>query len=391
MSCTSVGMDRVPLHACSNVATTFTLEDGTVTHRRGRTWDFVTPSGSHFLTYNRGTSESSYAPGHDMGGWFANGKPGICWENTYGFLGLNVLGNNCVEGMNEAGFNGGFYTLNNTQFQTPTPDESDIALSAKDIIKYLLGTCGTVSDARDRLKGVKVWRCALEDTPAVPMPLFHISIHDAQGKHGVVEYRKGKLKFYDSTTTPPATGILTNDPIYPSQVDGLCNYSTFKPDYQTRAVVVNGVTLQSFGDIGNGSVGMPGSTSPIDRFIRLHLMLAQMYPPSDTVDATTRIWNLLGGVWAQPGSEIIPLGSYKIDAFTRWALNITMGESVSWITDRDRIPRTINLSDCDFSPDAPQVRTPLGSPDQTKYWAAEFADYIAKGLNQHSSPASSSS
>jgi penicillin V acylase-like amidase (Ntn superfamily) len=163
--------------------------------------------------------------------------------------------------------------------------------------------------------------------------------------------------------------------------------------YQTHPVTVNGVALRSFGDIGHRSVGMPGSTSPIDRFIQLHINLAQVAPARDYIDATTRIWNFLYKVWAQPGSEIIPVGDYKIDCYTRWALNIVMdrcNSSVTWMTDRDRTPRIIKLNECDFSPDAPQIMTPLGNYDQTIYWKREFDEYITKGLNLHRSPESSS-
>lgn len=379
-------ISRIPVHACSDVAVSFSLPDGTITHRRGRTMDFLTPMGSHIVNYKAQGTSSSFAPGKDMGGWYADGEKGFSWENKFNFLGITALGSNCVDGINEMGFTGGALTLNNTQFQTVHGEESKIALAAKDILNYLFATCITVDDAKKALHEVKVWRCTLDDRAEIPMPLLHMSVHDDQGGNGVIEYRKGKLKFYEGTP-----GILTNDPIYPSQLDGLRNYNTFNPDYGLKPMVVNGVAIPSFGDIGNRSVGMPGSTSPIDRFVRLHLNVAQMHPPRDSTDATNRIWNLLYNVWAQPGSEIIPLGSYKIDAFTRWALNIDIGErSISWITDRNRTPQTVKLSDFDFSPDAPEIRIPLGAPEEVKFWEADLAEYISTSLAHHSSPASSS-
>jgi choloylglycine hydrolase len=355
---------------CSNAAVKFEI-DGQIICKRARTMDYICPLVTHYIASNRDQSYSSYAPGEDYGGYYSNGEEGFCWDGEYGYVGMSALGkSNIADGMNEVGFSGGALTLNVTQYQTVPEGDNQLALSAEDIFKYLFSTCKTVEEAKENLNKVYTWRCTLDNRENLAMPLLHFAVHDAQGGNGAVEYVNGNLNFYDKTV-----GVLTNDPVYPSQHDALQNYVTFTSLYGT-SMTVNDVVVQG-NYVGNCSVGMPGSTSPMDRFARLSLHIVQMQSPKDKIDATTRMWNLIYNVWAQPGSETFPLNGRLVEGYTRWAVNMDLTDkTIETITDRNRVPQKIDLKEIDFSPGTSHESIPIYSIEDSFSLVEEHNQYL---------------
>lgn len=285
---------------------------------------------------------------------------------------MTALGiQNIVDGMNETGFAGGVLSLNATKYQIVPKGEEKSALSSQDVYKYLLSTSKIVEDVEDNLKKLYVWRCTLDNRKDVPCPPLHMAVHDASGGNGVVEYIDGNLEFHKRTT-----GVLTNDPVYRSQLDALSNFVSMNPMYGT-AMMVNGVKIEG-NFVGNGSVGMPGSTSPMDRFARLNLLVSQMKPPQNVLEARTRIWNLIYTVWAQPGSECAKINGETVEGHTRWAVNMDLThKKIAVITDQNRTPKELNLKDFDFSPGTKHTPIPLSSEEEIQIWNTDMHRYLA--------------
>ncbi len=187
-------------------------------------------------------------------------KPGIAWENRYGFVGVEsnfpqVAGlpessmPQYVETLNEEGLSAAFLTLMDSDYPA-TVIRPDRAMLYMDVVSYLAGNFRTVEEVKHGLQGVEIW-CPPELAGKDPL---HLIVHDAGGRTLIVEWVKNGagetvMNMYDGPDIDSRGGVLTNDPTYPYQVENLASYANATPQ--------------------NSFAGLPGGPSPADRFVRL--------------------------------------------------------------------------------------------------------------------------
>ena len=82
---------------------------------------------------------------------------------------------------------------------------------------WVLGTCATVDEVKDRLNRgeVEVWGDVVLEKE---MPL-HFPIHDEAGRSIVIEFIDGEIQIHDNPVA-----VLTNDPPFPWQITNIENY-----------------------------------------------------------------------------------------------------------------------------------------------------------------------
>eukprot|EP01064_Diplonema_japonicum_P015561 TRINITY_DN23270_c0_g1_i1.p1 TRINITY_DN23270_c0_g1~~TRINITY_DN23270_c0_g1_i1.p1 ORF type:complete len:367 (+),score=59.41 TRINITY_DN23270_c0_g1_i1:53-1102(+) len=180
----------------------------------------------------------------------------VKWNNTYGFVSIGaplmlVNGMALVEGMNEAGFTISALTQRDTVWANTSKTVPNMGFQF--LVPYLLGTCKTVEEARERVKKINI-----VDTRNVNPELFcHWTLSDASGNGLILEYVNGAPVWHNDEF-----GVLTNDPEYSWHVRNVKNYVALSPTLPATSVVPS----LSF---GTNLLGLPGDLSPPARFIRM--------------------------------------------------------------------------------------------------------------------------
>lgn len=246
------------------------------------------------------------------------------WEGEYGFVAMNALGANiAADGMNTEGLTTGTMVLAQSEYQKLT----NKVLKGGEFIYYfnltnwILSNCATCQDVIDKLSvdeltmdgETQINKC-LEEGLKVVNPFsevpnamkFHFPVHDASGVNIVLEYVDGKLIISDLAPT----NVLTNDPLIAwQQTNVINNYVGITPfnTQDSRLSKINEKISNSFDCItvaqGTGFEGLPGSSTPVDRFVRAAMMTNFVFQPKDEEEGMTLAFHILNTVDIPKGTS----------------------------------------------------------------------------------------
>ena len=247
------------------------------------------------------------------------------WRGKYDFVALNgfeksiaetigtseMLANIATNGMNKEGLTSGTMVLAMSEYQEPLKENGEF-VDCKGVIYYpsittwILSNCATCQDVIDGLKyddlvvnrnGSKLEEKEIpsEDKILVASPFsktpnamrFHFHVQDALGNGIVLEYVKGKLTITDLNPI----GVLTNDPLIAWQQENvLYNYVDVMPfnfqnddthpampSVETYKNAASRFKCASYAQ-GTGFSKVPGSSTPLDRFVRAAMMTNFAFP-----------------------------------------------------------------------------------------------------------------
>ncbi|WP_298768355.1 linear amide C-N hydrolase [uncultured Shewanella sp.] len=252
----------------------------------------------------------------------------LTWNGKYNFIALNgfatkisqtlglkddLYANIATNGMNDKGLTTGTMVLAQSEYQNPF-DEDAKPIASKGIVFYpsittwILSNCATCQDVIDSLQygsltvnsnGSSLVESQIDNKDkilvanpfepvTVPSPMnFHFPVHDALGNSIVLEYVKGQLQITDLNPI----GALTNDPLIAWQQENVINnYVNVVPfNFQNDEGVPDTPSIiaykqaaykfQSFSHAqGTGFSGLPGSSTPVDRFVRASMMSNFSFP-----------------------------------------------------------------------------------------------------------------
>lgn len=247
------------------------------------------------------------------------------WVGKYGFVAMNAFGQDIsADGMNTEGLVTGCMVLTASEYQEiperfrngeEVSDEESNMIYYTNLSNWILSSCATCQDVINGLVDVKLVKPAdstlkerqdlgkkyIVTTPFSKVPnafKFHFPVHDAQGNNIVLEYIKGELTITDLAPI----NVLTNDPeiswqqtnvlnnyvgVTPYNYQDDCGYSISiapeakkgkdgkdtceleeKQNPKTAPPVFN---CNSFAQ-GTGFDSVPGSSTPVDRFVRAAMM-----------------------------------------------------------------------------------------------------------------------
>src|SRR3990167_4688370 len=243
-------------------------QDGTILI--SRSMEFAADMRSNLLSSPRGRTYTNTTP---------DGKPGLTWKSTYGYVFLDAFDTGlALDGMNEMGLAiEALYLPGETQYQTIPAGKNDRAMAYLNFCNWILGNFKSIAEVKQALPTVLVYAQTIPQAGTLIFPL-HFAITDATGTSIIVEFVNGNMNVYDNQI-----GVLTNSPIYPWQVTNLRNYINLSPMTPTP-VIDNGITFAATGQ-GAGMVGLPGDISPPSRFVKMSVLLKTVFTPKNAVEA----------------------------------------------------------------------------------------------------------
>lgn len=172
-------------------------------------------------------------------------------------------------------------------------EEDMVNITPFELIPYLLGTCSSVSEARETLGKINLVNINFADE--LPLSPLHWMISD-EVESIVVEPLADGLKVYDNPV-----GVLTNNPPFDKQLFYLNNYRGLSNKNPENTF---GVDLEEYSR-GMGAIGLPGDLSSASRFAKVAFTRANSYSDNDEASSVGQFFHILGSVEQQNGCTFI--------------------------------------------------------------------------------------
>ena len=172
-------------------------------------------------------------------------------------------------------------------------EEDMVNIAPFELIPYLLGTCSSVSEAREALDKINLVNINFADE--LPLSPLHWMISD-EVEAIVVEPLADGLKVYDNPV-----GVLTNNPPFDKQLFYLNNYRGLSNKNPENTF---GVDLEEYSR-GMGAIGLPGDLSSASRFAKVAFTRANSYSDNDEASSVGQFFHILGSVEQQNGCTFI--------------------------------------------------------------------------------------
>lgn len=260
------GNISVPAFACTGIR--LTANDKGVVYGRTMEW------GKFDLQ-----SQIMIVPkGYLFKGLTPDGNNGKKWSAKYGFVGLDMMGQNFIaDGMNEKGLVAGlFYHNGFASYPTYNKDMADITITAVDVTNYILSLFATIDEVRQGMEKVRVV-AVIQEELGIPM-YAHWMVTDPEGNSITIEFCDGNMKIFDNPL-----GVITNDPTYDWHMMNLRNYINLSPvSFPNKKI--NDLDFAPMG-AGSGMIGLPGDNTPPSRFVRA-VAWTQTARPTETSEET---------------------------------------------------------------------------------------------------------
>lgn len=228
-------------------------------------------------------------------------------EHHYAMIGMAAVAAGYplyAEAVNEAGlYMAGLNFPGNACY--PCGPEGGKGLAPYELIPWLLGSCTTVDQAEEQLKGVRI----LEEPflPSMPSAPLHWHIADAS-RAIVAEPMAEGLKLYEDPV-----GVLTNNPTFAFHLTNLNHYmglSASQPSNRFGAL-----PLYPVGQ-GMGGMGLPGDNSPASRFVRAAFYKWNSMCEPEELSSVSQFFHILDSVAMVRGGVATPEGRWDITAYS---------------------------------------------------------------------------
>ena len=221
-----------------------------------------------------------------------------------------------ADGVNEAGLAAAaLYFPGYAEFEA-APEESALSIGSLDMVRFLLGSFASVSEARSILPSVRI--VGIRDSITGTVSPLHWFLCDRSGETLVVERTSAGLGLYFN----PA-GVLTNSPDFPWHITNLRNYMNVTPG-QAAGASWDNLALTPFGQ-GAGTDGLPGGYAPPARFVRTAFERSHILPPDGTEETVTAGFHILSGVSIPKGVVLTARGEPDYTQYTAF-MNTNTGE-----------------------------------------------------------------
>ena len=189
------------------------------------------------------------------------------------------------DGMNERGLY--MAGLNFTQSaRYAGSEESGRGIAQFNLIPYILCSCATLGEARERLSEIDI-----TDEPfskRLPVARLHWMVADEQGAI-TVEAIEGRTIVYDNPV-----GVLTNEPPFDIQMQRLNDYMQLSPE-SPKNLFSDKLDLSAYSR-GMGALGLPGDLSSASRFVRAAFVKLNSVSDKGEEESVSQFFHILGSV-----------------------------------------------------------------------------------------------
>lgn len=202
-------------------------------------------------------------------------------------------------------------------------DKSKNNMASFELIPYLLGSCETIDDVKKILANMNITNESFSDN--LPAATLHWLMGDRSGKSIVVESTSTSLHIYDNSVN-----TLTNDPVFPAQVETLANFASVSPAQPKNTLVPNAdINLYSR---GLGTHHLPGGTDSNSRFIKASFVLAHSPKGNDEVENVTNFFHILHSVEQAKGTDEVEDNVFE---FTMYSDCMNLDKGILYFTTYD--------------------------------------------------------
>lgn len=160
-----------------------------------------------------------------------------------------------------------------------------------ELIPYLLGTCASVKEVREKLANLNLWNASF--APDLPVAQLHWLMADKTDCITVESVADG-LFVYDNPV-----GVLTNNPPFPLQMFALNNYMALSPKPPVNHFDKN-LPLVHYSR-GMGALGLPGDLSSQSRFVRVAFTRLHASGCEGETQRVCQFFHILGSVFQTRG------------------------------------------------------------------------------------------
>ncbi|MBN9020181.1 MAG: choloylglycine hydrolase family protein [Rhizobiales bacterium] len=231
----------------------------------------------------------------------------------YAFIGISAEvfpGGAFIEGQNAAGLGiSGNFLPGFTQYQTVTKDDKDY-VSVLGAGAFVLGTVGSVAEAREVLAKTKVWTDPSLPSGPTP-PTIHLVVTDKTGDSIIVEWVGGEVQIHDNVAH-----VLTNSPTYDWHITNLRNYLSLST-VGVNERQIGSANVTAIGQ-GGGMMGLPGDYTPPSRFVRAAFLRHYITPPKTGDEAIQAVDHILNTVDIPVGIAQSKDGDQVVSDYTQW-------------------------------------------------------------------------
>ncbi len=238
----------MPAGACTRV-TYFGPDQTAVT---GRSMDWMISLHTNLWAFPAGVNRNG-----------AGGKNSLTWTSKFGSVISAAYDAATADGMNEKGLVANLLYLATADY--PTRDATKPGLSLAGWAQYVLDNFATVQEVVTALEH-EPFQIVAPPIPGGFAPTMHLSISDPSGDSAIFEYLNGKLVIHHGEKFQ----VMTNEPSYDQQL-----------------------ALDAYWKEIGGSVMLPGTDRPADRFVRASYYLSQLPRTSDTVESVAAMFSII--------------------------------------------------------------------------------------------------
>lgn len=179
-------------------------------------------------------------------------------------------------------------------------------LAQFELIPYLLGTCGSVTEARRVLEEINLVSTAF--APNMPTAQLHWLVADKDEAITVEAVQEG-IRIYDNPV-----GVLTNNPPFEQQLFQLNNFMNLSPKSPKNLFSAQ-LSLTEYSR-GMGALGLPGDLSSQSRFVRVAFTKMNALSGDAEEESVSQFFHILGSVEQQRGCCEVRDGEYEITLYT---------------------------------------------------------------------------
>lgn len=272
------------------------------------------------------------------------------WQTSYSVMGVGTMVSGqlapmVLDGINEHGL------VASTQYFADEFIYSSIKeiraagktpIYAEQFIFYLLSTCQTIQDVKERLEQVAIPNESLVMEGGLPQ---HFFVKDLTGQGIVVEPSVALgFKVFDNPV-----GVMTNSPSFDWHLTNLRNYTGISSHNQ-KELALNAYHVPSFGK-GSGLLGMPGDYTAPSRFIRA-AMLLNLSQPVDSSQAINLGFHILS-------TSDIPKGVIDVNSslqYTQYTVMYDQGKRELYIKLYENLAiQKLTFCDSEVNASAPKI------------------------------------